>query len=63
MQPVLLPEDDATKRAISSFDRNDTVDGHKVGVIYIGEGQTKESEILANVEGSEDYPISGRPWN
>jgi len=56
MQPVLLPEDDATKRAISSFDRNDTVDGHKVGVIYIGEGQTKESEILANVEGSEDYP-------
>lgn len=55
IQPILLPDDDATKRAISSFDRNDTVDGHKVGVIYIGEGQTKEAEILSNVKGSEDY--------
>ena len=54
-QPILLPDDEAIKRAISSFDRNDTVDGHKVGVIYIGEGQTKEAEILANVEGSKDY--------
>ncbi len=54
-QPIPLPEDDATRRAISTFDRNDTVDGHKVGVIYLGEGQTKEAEILANVEGSKDY--------
>lgn len=55
VQPILLPDDEATRRAISSFDRNDTVDGHKVGVIYIGEGQTKEAEILANVCGSNDY--------
>ncbi|KAI9878186.1 MAG: Tuberous sclerosis 2-like protein [Pleopsidium flavum] len=55
MQPILLPDDDAIRRAISTFDRNDTVDGHKVGVIYIGRGQTTESEILANVEGSDDY--------
>lgn len=55
MQPILLPDDDPVKRAMSTFDRNDTVDGHKVGVIYIGEGQTKESEILANVDGSADY--------
>ena len=54
-QPILLPDNDITKRAISSFDLKDTVDGHKVGVIYIGETQTKEAEILANVEGSEDY--------
>jgi hypothetical protein len=43
------------RRAISSFDRNFTVDGHKVGVIYIGEGQTQEADILANVMGSSDY--------
>ncbi|EGC49782.1 tuberin [Histoplasma capsulatum var. duboisii H88] len=55
MQPIPLPEDDFTRRAISSFDRNDIVDGHKIGVIYISDGQTKETEILANVGGSPDY--------
>ncbi|KAI9697973.1 MAG: Tuberous sclerosis 2-like protein [Candelina mexicana] len=55
LQPIVLPDDDATKRAIGTFDRNSTVDGHKVGIIYIGEGQTKEREILANVMGSADY--------
>jgi hypothetical protein len=44
-----------TRRAIASFDRSPTVDGHKVGVIYIGEGQTDEREILHNVMGSADY--------
>ena len=55
MQPLPLPEDDATRRAISTFDRNDTVDGHKVGFIYIGNNQTSEAEILANTMGSEAY--------
>lgn len=55
MQPLPLPEDDFTRRAISTFDRNDIVDGHKVGVIYIGEGQTDEISILANTSGSQDY--------
>ncbi|CAJ2507312.1 Uu.00g084980.m01.CDS01 [Anthostomella pinea] len=54
-RPVPLPEDDAVDRAIRVFDHNSTVDGHKVGVIYIGEDQTNESEILANVSGSRDY--------
>ena len=55
MQPVPLPEDDATKRAISTFDRNGTVDGHKVGFIYVGNNQASEAEILANTAGSEAY--------
>jgi hypothetical protein len=42
-------------RAIKGFDRNFTVDGHKVGVIYIGENQTDEVEILSNIMGSSDY--------
>lgn len=54
-QPISLPDDDFTRRAISTFDRNDIVDGHKIGVIYIGEGQTEEAQILANTAGSSDY--------
>ncbi|KAK0659447.1 hypothetical protein QBC41DRAFT_47338 [Cercophora samala] len=55
IRPIPLPDDDAVNRAIRIFDRNSTVDGHKVGVIYIGEGQTQETEILANRIGSPDY--------
>ncbi|KMU90891.1 tuberin [Coccidioides immitis H538.4] len=54
-QPLPLPDDDFTRRAISTFDRNDIVDGHKVGVIYIDQGQTEEAQILANTSGSSDY--------
>lgn len=53
--PILLPEDDITKRAINSFDRIPALDSHKIGVIYIGESQTEEATILANVMGSADY--------
>ena len=55
MRSIPLPDDDATQRAISMFDRNSMVDGHKVGVIYIAEGQTEEAEILANTHGSNDF--------
>ena len=55
MEAICLPDDDATKRAISAFDRNDTVDGYKVGVIYVARGQTKEAEILANRSGSPAF--------
>lgn len=54
-RPIPLPDDDVVNRAIRMFDHNSTVDGHKVGVVYIGENQTTESEILANTTGSGDY--------
>ncbi|KAK7427971.1 Tuberous sclerosis 2-like protein [Neonectria magnoliae] len=54
-RPIPLPDEEFVDRAIRVFDRSSTVDGHKVGVIYIGEGQTDEAEILANVSGSSDY--------
>ncbi|KAH6892112.1 hypothetical protein B0T10DRAFT_401441 [Thelonectria olida] len=54
-RPVPLPDDETVNMDLRVFDRNSTVDGHKVGVIYIGEGQTDEVEILANVSGSSDY--------
>ncbi len=55
MRPIPLPEDDFMDRAIKNFNRSFTVDGHKVGVIYIGENQTSEVEILANIQGSQEY--------
>lgn len=55
IRPIPLPDEDLVNRAIRVFDRNSPVDGHKVGVIYIREGQTKETEILANTTGSPDY--------
>lgn len=55
IQPIPLPDDAMTRRAISSFDRNDIVDGHKIGVVFIDKDQTSEAEILANTIGSPDY--------
>jgi hypothetical protein len=52
---VALPDDDMTRRAIATFDRTATVDSHKVGVIYIGEGQTNERDIFMNDIGSPAY--------
>ncbi|KAH8663965.1 hypothetical protein BX600DRAFT_287685 [Xylariales sp. PMI_506] len=54
-RPIPLPDDDIVTRAIRMFDHNLAIDGHKVGVIYIGENQSDEAEILANVSGSSDY--------
>lgn len=53
--PIPLPDDDMTRRAISTFDRISSVDSYKVGVIYIGEGQTVEQEIFMNDIGSPAY--------
>ncbi|KAI4125771.1 MAG: hypothetical protein LQ338_004088 [Usnochroma carphineum] len=55
MQPIVLPDNAQTQRAISTFDRIDTVDGHKAGVIYVYPGQQEEREILANTAGSEAF--------
>ncbi|QDS77035.1 hypothetical protein FKW77_006630 [Venturia effusa] len=55
-QPIPLPaNDEAVARAIRSFDLNSTVDGHKVGVIYMADGQNDEVEVLQNTYGSADY--------
>ena len=50
MEPIHLPDDAFVGRAFTSFDRNKTVDGYKVAVIYVGNGQDKEREILANTD-------------
>ncbi|POS86382.1 hypothetical protein EPUL_002681 [Erysiphe pulchra] len=55
MRPIPLLDCKSIDRAVSNLNRTFTVDGHKVGVIYIGENQTKEAEILSNIQGSSDY--------
>ncbi len=55
MQPIVLPDNEVIQRALRNFDRTDTVDGHKAGVIYMGEGQSSEAEILANSRGTDAY--------
>ena len=54
-QPVPLPDTEYVKRALRAFDLNPTVDGNKIGVIYVGPGQAEEAEILANTHGSPDF--------
>ncbi|KAK4505756.1 hypothetical protein PRZ48_003721 [Zasmidium cellare] len=51
-----LPEEDpSVARAIHYFDFVPALDTHKAGIIYVGEEQTSEDEILLNQSGSPDY--------
>lgn len=56
-EPQTLPVTEATKRSLAVFDRANPVDFFKAGVIYIGESQTQEAEILSNISGSPDYNL------
>ncbi|KAF9358041.1 Tuberous sclerosis 2-like protein [Mortierella sp. NVP85] len=53
--PILLADDDSTNRALGVLDRTPVVDFHKIGVLYVGKGQSKESEILGNTHGTSEY--------
>ncbi|RLP64969.1 hypothetical protein L150_03734, partial [Candida albicans Ca529L] len=53
--PILIPDDVNTNRAISVLDRIPSVEFHKIGIIYIGKNQITENEILNNKIGSIDY--------
>lgn len=53
--PILLPNEASTQRLIRSIDLTPVVDFHKIGVLYVGSGQTEEKEILGNRSGSRNY--------
>ncbi|BGP06919.1 Tuberous sclerosis 2-like protein [Rhodotorula toruloides] len=55
MRPLLVPNDPASQRAVTMLDTIPIVDFHKVGVLYAGQGQTNELDILANTHGSKAY--------
>jgi hypothetical protein len=46
---------EALDRALSVLDKALTVETHKIGVLFIDEGQTKQEEILSNTHGSPRY--------
>ncbi|KAF8741411.1 Rap/ran-GAP, partial [Rhizoctonia solani] len=51
----LVPNDDLLGRTLRSLDRVPVMDFHKIGIIYVGPGQTDEREILGNRAGSPAY--------
>ncbi|KAJ3406991.1 Tuberous sclerosis 2-like protein [Chytriomyces hyalinus] len=53
---IPLPStEEAFIRALKVLDRTPVADLHKIGVVYIGPGQTMEREILSNSSGSQSY--------
>ena len=53
--PTLLPDSEDLNRALSNLDLILVFNTHKIGVIYVGPGQTKEVNILRNTYGSVRY--------
>ncbi|KAJ6439022.1 GTPase activating protein [Purpureocillium lavendulum] len=54
-RPIPLPDNEIVDRAIRVFDRCPSLAQHKIGVVYIRQGQTNEADILANRLGNKDY--------
>ncbi|XP_039630623.1 tuberin isoform X3 [Polypterus senegalus] len=55
-KPVLLPKSELVDRAVKVLDQMTPYDTHKIGVVYVGEGQiSNEVAILSNVYGSLRY--------
>jgi hypothetical protein len=53
--PISKDSDDFYTRAVSVFNRIPVVDLHKIGVVYVGPGQSCEAEILGNEGGSPAF--------
>ncbi|KAG7663667.1 TSC2 [[Candida] subhashii] len=56
-KPIPIIEDSIVLRALAVLDRIPGVEFHKVGIVYIGKGQTQENEVLRNKVGSKDYQL------
>lgn len=55
-KPLLVPQTTAIQRAVTNLDRIQPYETHKIGVLYVGQGQaSNEIEILANQHGSLRY--------
>lgn len=51
-----LVKDNPSLSRIKNLDAHfPVVDMHKIGVLYVGPGQTTQNEILSNVDGSQNY--------
>ncbi|KAI9656385.1 MAG: Tuberous sclerosis 2-like protein [Alyxoria varia] len=52
---IPIPDDFNHNMDIRLFEAIPSLDSHRCGIIYVGEGQETESEMLANEVGSPDY--------
>ncbi|WWC60470.1 uncharacterized protein I303_103043 [Kwoniella dejecticola CBS 10117] len=51
----LIPHEEKFLRALRNIEGTPVIDTSKLGVLYVGKGQTTESEILGNIDGSSLY--------
>lgn len=53
--PLLVPQTESALRTVRAVKTALVVDHYKMGVVYVGPGQTTEDAILSNTTGSEPY--------
>ena len=46
---------DLLDRALTVLDRTPCLNTHKIGLVYVGKGQTQQKDILANKDGSPQF--------
>jgi hypothetical protein len=51
----LIPQDEKYMRTLRGIENTPVIDTLKIGVLYVGAGQTNETEILSNIDGSPLY--------
>lgn len=53
--PLLLPHEDRYQRTVRNLDSVPVVDFHKIGIVYVGQDDLTECDILSNTHGSKGY--------
>jgi hypothetical protein len=51
----LIPQEDRFMRTLRGIENTPVIDTLKIAVVYVGLGQTNETEILSNIDGSPLY--------
>lgn len=51
LKPKPIPDTPVAQRALALLDRIPTVEFHKIGIVYVGPGQSLETEVLSNKSG------------
>jgi len=55
IRPSRFPDYNVLKETLMAIDYTPVIDTHKVGVVYVAPGQTREEEIFSNQHGSPAY--------
>jgi hypothetical protein len=51
----MIPDEEKFQRALRNIEKTPVIDTLKIAVLYVGPGQTTETEILGNIDGSPLY--------